>query len=62
MKISWHSADRRDTRIRKLIKTLGGLYACKNIDEIVLGRTEVSLTEKRKTRESNSKITFFMYN
>ena len=33
----------------------------KNIDEIVLGRTEVNLTENRRTKEGNRKIFFFMY-
>ena len=35
------------------MKTLGGLHPSKNIDETGLGRTEVNLTKKRKTKDGN---------
>ena len=49
-----------ERRTKKLIKTLGRLYPCSNIDGNVLGRTEVNLTEKRKTKDGNSKINFLI--
>ena len=49
-----------ERKTRKLIKTLGRLNPCSNIDGNVLGRTEVNLAEKRKTKEGNSKINFLI--
>ena len=48
-----------ERRTRTLIKILGGLCPCSNIDGIVLGPTEENLIEKRKTKEGNRKINFF---
>ena len=45
---------------KTLIKSFGGLYPCSNIDGIVLGQTEVNLTENKKTKEDNSKINFLI--
>ena len=44
-----------ERRTKKLIKTLGRLYPCSNIDGNVLGRTEVNLLRRGKLKTETAK-------